>query len=65
MAKYFSGGKKKIKTLPMVLISLFYFVCSFKAVSGVHQKHPLPGVFHFQFHLIMDVYFHLARIGKD
>lgn len=49
----------------MVLISLFYFVCSFKAVSGVHQKHPLPGVFHFQFHLIMDVYFHLARIGKD
>lgn len=63
-AKYFFlDGKKKIKTLPMVLISLFHLW--FKAVSGVQQKHPLPRVFHLRFHLIMEACFHQAGMGKD
>lgn len=57
-------GETKIKTLPMVLISLLFYLW-LKAVSGRHQKHPFPRVFSLQFHLIMEVYFHPARMGKD
>lgn len=69
MAKYFSGGKKnhhhhKRPTPYGFNLPLLFFQW-FKALSGVRQKHPLPGVFNLQFHLVMEVYFHLARMGKD